>query len=343
MKYDLCKKGLILGLIILIFVSMSGCITPSDSPELPPRGFFMGVLPIPAEGQTFDECYYQVSQHAEFVPCHGSGSSPFYEKAAELKGSWGKTFVDGYTRGNGMFPIVHVNFFVEEITLVTPPGMDDATLNDSSWRNEYKTAVLDIVKASKPLYISIGNEVNKWYEMYGASKDDPNGFQHYVSLYEEIYDSVKKISPETYVFCIFAREIVDENRVADLEFLNMFNSDKLDIFVFTSYPYAIAEINRPSDIPDDYYSSALQYIQGKPFGFSELGWSSLEFFGGEQAQADFLLNVSSHLTADQGINLHLFGYAWLHDLSEITSIGLIKSDGTEKLGYKAWKKISISE
>ena len=73
--------------------------------------------------------------------------------------------------------------------------------------------------------------------------------------------------------------------------------------------------NRPSDIPDDYYSAALQYMPGKPFGFSELGWSSLEFFGDEQGQADFLLNVPSHLTTKQGIDLHLFGYAWLHDLS----------------------------
>ena len=93
--------------------------------------------------------------------------------------------------------------------------------------------------------------------------------------------------------------------------------------------------NRPSDIPDDYYSAALQYMPGKPFGFSELGWSSLEFFGGEQGQADFLLNVSSHLTTEQGIDLHLFGYAWLHDLSETTSIDLIKSDETEKLGHRA--------
>ena len=31
--------------------------------------------------------------------------------------------------------------------------------------------------------------------------------------------------------------------------------------------------------------------------------------------------------------------AWLHDLNEKDSIGLIKRDGTEKLGYQAWKEI----
>jgi len=80
-------------------------------------------------------------------------------------------------------------------------------------------------------------------------------------------------------------------------------------------------------------------MPGKPFGFSELGWPSLDVFGGEKGQADFLLNVSNRLTIQQGINLHLFGYAWLHDLNEKDSIGLIKRDGTEKLGYQAWKEI----
>jgi hypothetical protein len=31
-----------------------------------------------------------------------------------------------------------------------------------------------------------------------------------VTLYEEIYDAVKELSPETKVFCTFAREVVAE-------------------------------------------------------------------------------------------------------------------------------------
>lgn len=70
--------------------------------------------------------------------------------------------------------------------------------------------MLDVVRASKPLYLSVGNEVNRWYEKYGANSSSPNGFQHFVTLYEEIYDAVKELSPETKVFCTFAREIVAE-------------------------------------------------------------------------------------------------------------------------------------
>jgi hypothetical protein len=77
--------------------------------------------------------------------------------------------------------------------------------------------------------------VNRWYEKYGVGENNPNGFQHYVNLYEEIYDAIKKLSPETKVFCTFAREIISENREADLSVLPMFKPEKMDLLVFTSY------------------------------------------------------------------------------------------------------------
>jgi hypothetical protein len=81
----------------------------------------------------------------------------------------------------------------------------------------------------------------------------------------------------------------------------------MDLLVFTSYPYCVQWINRPSDIPDDYYSKALSYLPDKPLGFSELGCPSMDVFGGEQAQADFITQVVGRLTRGQEINLHLFG------------------------------------
>jgi hypothetical protein len=341
----LCVVG-----IIIVSVFMSGrlnqpkeetIITPADSLEVPDRGFFMGVLPIPGDGQSFEEAYAQAALYSEFSPVWGK-PTPFYDLAEDLSGSWGQTFVETNIRGNGMFPLIHVSFIGQNVTLVTPAGMETATLSDKTWRDAYKQAVLDVVKSSRPRYLSIGNEVNRWYEKYGVTEGDLNGFQHYVSLYEEIYDAVKELSPQTIVFCAFAREITSENREADLKVLSMFNPEKIDLLIFTSYPYAVQGINRPSDIPDDYYSEALSYLPGKQLGFSELGWPSMDVFGGEQAQADFITQIAGRLTKEQGINLHLFGWEWLHDLNENDYIGLIKRDGTEKLAYEVWKTLSES-
>ncbi len=337
--------------LVLLLVLVGGClsqpakepqpvkeITPSDSPHIPERGFLMGFLPTPKEGQSFDEAYREAALYCDFAPVWGK-PTPFFELADDLSGSWGTTFVEGYIRGNGMIPLVHLSFIDAGLTLKKPPGMEDATLADSEWREAYKNAALDVLKAARPLYLSLGNEVNRWYEKYGLN-ENPNGFQHYITLYEEIYDAVKEISPDTIVFCTFAREMVSENREADLEVLNLFDPEKMDIIALTSYPYAVQEISSPSDIPDDYYSRVLTYMN-KPVGFTEVAWPSLAFFGGEQGQADFLFQICRRLTVNQGVDLYFVGWPWLVDLSEDDTTGLVNHDGTEKLAYTTWKELYV--
>ena len=316
-------------------------ITPADSLQLPPRGFFMGILPTPGEGQSFSEAHKQASEYAEFSPVWGR-PSPFYDLATELSGSWGETFMEQYIRGNGMFPIIHMSFIDDGMTLKIPSNISGATLENQRWRDAYKQAALDIVKAARPCYLSIGNEVNRWYEHHGANDGDPDGFQHYVSLYNEVYDAVKELSPETKVFCTFAREIVSENREVDLDVLKLFDAKKMDVLVFTSYPFAIKSINLPSDIPDDYFLRASDYMPGKPFGMSELGWPALDAFGGEQGQAYFLTQAAGRLTTEQGIDLHLFGWTWLHALDENDYVSLIERNGDKRMAYSAWKELSLS-
>ena len=150
---------------------------------------------------------------------------------------------------------------------------------------------------------------------------------------------VKKMSPQTIVFCVFAREIVSENREANLDVLRLFNPDKMDMLVFTSYPYACGKTN-PSNIPDDYYAIAANYMPGKPFGFSEIAWAALDTHGGEQAQANFIEQATTRLTRERGMNLHLFGWAWLHDLNANDRVGLITFSGSERQGYATWRTIS---
>ena len=173
------------------------------------------MLPSIAAGQEFEAAYVLAAEAADWFPVWGR-PTPWWEKAEDLSGFWGDTFIEAYGRANGMLPVVHFSFIDVGMTLSTPPSLPDATLNQHAWRNAYKRAVLDVVREVRPLYLSVGNEVNRWYEAHGAGAQDPNGFQHFVSLYEAIHDDVKIVSPDTIVFCVFAREIVSENREADL-------------------------------------------------------------------------------------------------------------------------------
>ena len=61
--------------LLLISILFSGCIDPVDDPVIPERGFFMGILPTPAEGQDLSDTYLQASEHAECVPIWSSGTA----------------------------------------------------------------------------------------------------------------------------------------------------------------------------------------------------------------------------------------------------------------------------
>jgi len=329
----------VVAVVVLNSPKAPSTVVPADSLAVPSRGYYMGFLPSLGEGQTFEQVYEQAGESAELIPIWGK-PTPFYDFASDLSGSWGSAFVETYVRGNGMVPLIHLSFIGGNWTLAVPPGMEDATLSDLAWRQAYETSALDVVRASKPLFLSLGNEVNRWFEKYGAAEGDPNGFQNFVSLYHEVYDEVKKLSPQTNVFCTFAREIVPENREADLSFLSMFNQSKMDLLVFTSYPYAVAGIKSPSDLQSDYYSRALSYMPSKPFGFSELGWTSNDYFGGEEGQAEFLTLAAGSLTKGQGVDLRMLCWVWLHDLSQTDEVGLITLNGSERMAYQVWKALA---
>ena len=74
-------------------------LAPLDSLQQPSRGFFMGVLPSPAQKQSFEEAYAQAAKHSELVPVWGR-PTPFYNLAKELSGEWGQTFVKQLIRRN---------------------------------------------------------------------------------------------------------------------------------------------------------------------------------------------------------------------------------------------------
>jgi hypothetical protein len=311
-------------------------ITLIDEIEEQDRGYLLGLLPIPFEGQSFLESYELASETCELIPVWGR-PSPYWEMVADLKGQWGELFIEDLIRGNGLVPLLHFSFIGQGMTLSQLSG-SRYSLSSQEWRQQYMNSVLESVEAAKPAYLSLGNEVNRWYEKYGWSGE--NGFSHWVSLYEEIYCKVKELSPNTIVFCTFSREIVSENREADMSVLNYFDPDKLDLLVLTSYPHSLAGVNHPSDLPSGYYSLVADELPGKSFGFSEVAWPSMTEFGGEEAQMSFIERLDGDLT--EGFNVEFILWPWLCDLSDGDFIGLIQRDGTRKLGYQAWINLSYN-
>jgi hypothetical protein len=321
-------------------------ITPLD--KSPSGDLLLGFSSvIPPDGD-LEKAYRQASSLADFTSLWvGSSEVGAWNLADVLGGEWGDTFLGDFIRGNDLVPIINLSFLDKDpssgkLILMQPEPGVYASLSDPKFREDYKKGALDVLRITKPRYFSLGNEVNRWYEEYGADPGDPNGFQHFVSLYEEIYQEIKLISPETLVFCIFAREIVPENRIADLTPLSLFDPDMMDIVVLTTYPFAVEDINLVSDIPDTYYQDVLDAIgmSGKSLGFSEIGWSSLEYFGGEAAQVQFLEDITGRLTIERGIDLDLVAWWSLYDLeNDPHQSGLISRDFREKPVFQAWLEL----
>ena len=307
-------------------------VEPADEVE-ECDGFLLGVLPNPAQGQSFEDAYAEASWFTDLVPVWGRPSA-FHEMPGELEGEWGGAFVGQLTRGNGMAPIIHLSFIDQGMTLKSPPGIVNPSLSDPEWRRAYKRAAVEAVEAARPRYLSVGNEVNRWLEAHGM--DGPNGFSHWVSLYEEIYDEVKELSPGTRVFCTFSREIVSENREADMGFLTLFDPGKLDLLALTSYPHSVGGINGPKDIPQDYYRIPASSVPGVPVAFTEVGWPSHPDFGGEEGQADFIRMIPGLL---EGLDVEFLVWPWLHDLGEGDYMGLMTMGGGGKLGLGEWASL----
>ena len=331
------KDGVMLEADIYYAERIREPLKPIDSAIVPERGYLMGFLPMPAMGGKLEDAYKLANASSDFVPVWGR-PTPYYLLASDLSGDWGKLFLSNMVRDAGLVPVININFMGPNLTLDAPKDIAWVTLNSPFWRSSYREAVLDVVREFRPRYMSIGNEVNRWFEKYGLEGD--YGFRHYVTLYEEIYDAVKELSPETKVFCSFAREIVSEQRVANMSVLGLFNPSKLDLLAFTSYPYTVKEVNSPDDLPEDYYTNALIYLPDKPMSFTELGWSSHPFFGGENGQADFLQQVVGRLS--KGADLEFIGWCWLSDLSESDTVGLFSYLGVEKKAWGIWQGLFAS-
>jgi len=308
-------------------------IEPIDKLTPPANWFLLGILPNPAKNQTFDSAYAEAARFNSLVPVWGK-PSPFYLMPADLNGEWGKTFVRDLIRGNGMAPIIHLSFIGPGITLISPPGITAPSLTNQDWRTAYRDAAIEIVKTIRPRYISLGNEVNRWFEKYGSAGE--NGFLNWVSLYEEIYDTIKKIAPDTRVFCTFSREIVDEHRVANLNCITLIDSTKLDLLGITSYPFAVSGVNSPDDIPADYYSALSALLPGKPLGFTEICWWSNPAFGGETAESLFVSKIPDLLS---GVKVEFVCWSWLCDLDSSDYNGLKRVDGTPKPALQAWQSL----
>jgi hypothetical protein len=220
------------------------------------------------------------------------------------------------------------------------------SFSDDTIRRACKNMTKRVLKDFDPQYFCFGVEVSAYYHENSAD------FEHFVSLYNEVYDITKEVSPDTMVFPTVHYEeflgVLPWNpHTADWELLQKF---KMDAFSFSTYPYMRYSIE---DIPQDYYIQIRSHTN-LPVVIAESGFASEQhgkiiedMHGSEEAQLNFLLFLLDNI---EDMDPLLWVYWSLYDYEPLrwggtdkndifNSIGLHYADGTPKPAYYIWMRI----
>lgn len=229
-------------------------------------------------------------------------------------------------------PLVLTQFFTQSTGRVARP------LNEATTQT-YVTSAVTFARTHSPEYLGFGIEVNVLYQK------SPADFEKFVTLYREVYDAVKEVSPSTVVFTVFQLEKMKGlngglyGGANDPETAHWFLLDRFasDIAAFTTYPGLIYET--PSKIPADYYTDIQQHTQN-PIAFVEIGWhtdsSPPGWESSESEQAEF---VERFFKLTQDLEMELAIWSFLYDqesLEPFKSMGLYASDGRAKQAWEKW-------
>lgn len=238
------------------------------------------------------------------------------------------------------------------------PGFDNPNI-----RRAFTNFTLWCLREFDPPYLGLASEINTYMDAY------PEDTEHYLSLYQELYDQIKLESPDTQVFVTFQWDDLNnmfqaasEGRAAydtNWEQVEIFEPD-LDVWAMSSYPYFVFN-GQP--IPEDYYTPLLGRTD-KPLAISEGGFSSRSFgpiLSSPESQIAYINAIDTQI----GDRLSFWVYLLLADLDMealeapmresgmsdndietlvmFASIGLLEADGTPKPAMAVWDSLHSSD
>ena len=228
-----------------------------------------------------------------------------------------------------------------------PPDLAGMNFADAEVYDPIQRMAVQVAKQLRPTYLSIGVEVNGYYE------SNPEDFLNYVDLHKKTYDVVKAEAPEVLFVAAFNLEAL-QGFFADLDefsnhgpqwfIIDMFEP-KLDAVAFSSLPYGF--FIRAGQIPDDYLSR-IELHPSRDILFTEIGWpgGSAEFIFTTQSQAEYLARMVQ--LVDAMPQVRLITWSTLFDVDRDTptlvsesfkSLGLIDDRDHPKPALELWREI----
>lgn len=320
-------KKFLVGMILIVLLQASCTaeidevgVRPPDKTNGPLKG--VSLSPRSFEGQDFQTFMERVDETQDVLMWAGDWIDLSKEGASAT--------VSNLTDQYAYIPIIEVGHYSQDSGELLRP------FNEGN-RQIYIESTLDFITEHKPAYFGMGVEINVFAEK------NPGAFEEFVPFYNDLYEKIKEISPETKVFSVFQLEKMKGLTMWELEksqpHWDMIDRFKMDLVAFTTYPGLF--YRDVSDIPDDHYSE-IQAHTSKPIGFTEIGWHSAPSPAGwESSQEEQAAFINRLYDLTETLDVEVMVWSFMYDLEvfePFDTMGLIDRDGYEKMGWDVWIK-----
>jgi len=311
------------------------------------RGTAFGFFPTPSEFsiESVVKTVQGISEHADVILLQDEIPwGEFIESAdADSKTLEERRGMVNLAAQNGLAPVIVIdplNGLDRREFQGLPRKLAKGNFGTSEIRSAYKNYAIRIAREFQPRYLGLASEINTYMAAY------PEDAENYLSLYQETYDAIKAVSPDTQVFVTFqwdqlvnpvllgeaVQQDADNALSIQWQYVDAFEP-KLDLLVISSYPCFF--FGSGSAIPEDYYTPLLTHTE-KPLAVGEGGCSTVDLgqlHGTVQNQIDYLNTLDAQLRE----RLAFWIYLLYNDIKIESFVPVMKragkSDDIETLSY----------
>lgn len=238
--------------------------------------------------------------------------------------------------------------------LLNVPENATADWSNAEGRTLFIQTMVDFADRFHPPYMFLGNESDIYFQHV------PVDYARWLDAYNEAYDAIKAVSPDTAVGPCFNYEHLAGVAPAagystpQWGAIDDHDLERVDAVAITTYPWLA--YSTPTDMPDDYLDELASHIGNARLVITETGWPAeagpnipVTWATTDQAQLDYISQLQALITRNH-IELVTWLYLYALDFTLLPenqqneaelfySISLRDIDGTARPSLAAWQAL----
>lgn len=248
----------------------------------------------------------------------------------------------------GVLPIPVFGWRSGALNHLAMPADPTNDWTNTAAREAFRAMLVDYATTYQPAYVFLGNENDFYFET------NPADYAHWITAYNEFYDAIKAVSPETRVGPVFSFEHLSGRGVLAGQTTPLWGAleahdlSRVDVIGLTLYPFlAYAD---PAAVPADYLAPLLSRIGDRPVVITETGWPAEDPTGlhppWQVSPAAQLAYIPRLATLIAGHSFPVVNWLFLYAMADpgpdataygtFGSVSLRDAAGNQRPAYDAW-------